>query len=169
MLPINTFNWEDNPIDRFYDKYTVETYSTPESASAAWCKKEIWKAEFENAYQMLRGMANPKIDSVQTDIDDSAKTFEEYVEAYSSVYMAYDWSNAFYNDGVEWSDEIFYGTGASGAAAECEAGLYRQATLELYRMINDRFTSVDEAFAFDEQEYLQYLCDEIGLNVIDNE
>ena len=36
-------------------------------------------------------------------------------------------------------------------------------------MMNDRFESVDEAFIFDEQEYLDYLRYEAYLNVIENE
>ncbi len=158
VLPVNELDWENNPIDRFYDKYTIEAYSTPEEAAAAACERDIWKAEFDNAYQMLRGMANPKFDSLQDDIDDSAKAFEEYVKIYSDLYMAYEWSSAYQSNGSEWADDIFYGTGASGAALACEAELYRRATLDLYRMMNDRFESVDEAFIFDEQEYLDYLC-----------
>ncbi len=169
VLPIDLHDWENNPIDRFYDKYMVETYSTPETAAAAYCEKEIWKAELENAYQLLRGMANPKVESLQHDIDESAKAFEEYVEAYGEIYMAYEWSSAYQNDGVEWSDDIFYGTGASGEASACKAKLYRQATLDLYRMMNDRFESVDEAFIFDEQEYLNFLRKNSYLNVINNE
>ncbi len=169
VLPVRLLDWENNPIDRFYQKYTVEAYSTPEEAAAAACERDIWKAEFDNAYQMLRGMANPKFPSLQDNIDDSAETFEKYTEVYADLYMAYEWSSAYNNDGVEWADDIFYGTGASGAASACKAGLYRKATLDLYRMMNDRFESVDEAFIFDEQEYLDYLRNEAYLNVIENE
>ncbi len=169
VLPVKLLDWENNPIDRFYDKYTIEAFSTPEEAAAAACERDIWKAEFDNAYQMLRGMANPKFPSLQDDIDDSAEAFEQYVKVYADLYMAYEWSSAYHNDGTEWADDIFYGTGASGAAFACEAELYRQATLDLYRMMNDRFESVDEAFIFDEQEYLDYLRNEAYLNVIENE
>ncbi len=164
VLPVNLLDWENNPIDRFYDKYAIEAFSTLDEAVAAMCEKEIWKAEFDNAYQMLRGMANPKVDSLQDDIDDSVEEFEEYVKAYAEIYMAYEWSDAYFSDCLGWSDEIFYGTGASGAATACEAELYRQATLDLYRMMNDRFASVDEAFVFDEHKYLCALS-EAGISV----
>ena len=169
VLPVQMLDWENNPIDRFYRKYTIEALSTPEEAAAAACERDIWKAEFDNAYQLLRGMANPKFPSLQDDIDDSAEAFEKYVSAYADLYMAYEWSSAYHNDGAEWADDIFYGTGASGAASACKAELYRQATLDLYKMMNDRFESVDEAFIFDEQEYLDYLRYEAYLNVIENE
>ncbi len=169
VLPVNLLDWENNPIDRFYEKYTIEALSTPEMSVAAMCERDIWKAEFDNAYQMLRGMANPKFPSLQDDIDYSAEAFEEYVRAYADLYMAYEWSSAYYSDGTEWADDIFYGTGASGAAFECEANLYRRATLDLYRMMNDRYTSVDEAFVFNEEEYLNYLYNEAHLNVIENQ
>jgi len=164
VFPITLLNWENNPIDRFYNTFTVEAYDTISEQTEAFIYREAWLTEFNNALQMLSGMANPKIDSIQNDIDAIRENFAQYAESYSSLYAVYDWSDGFFSDGNELKDKITYGSGATAASLYCEAELYRQATLDLYRMMNDRFSDVDDAFVFDAQEHLARLS-EAGISV----
>ena len=156
-------DWEDNPIDRFYRRYSLPGASTLEIALEASAYAQAWRAKAEHAYALLAERAvSPEYAEMARDaweVLSACVPRQAELEAWSA------YSDAFEPEFYDASYGVCSGTGLSGFQQSCQADLYREQVRTLYRQYIFE-TDLDEAFVFDPEAYLSLLRDEYGLTVL---
>ena len=156
-------DWEDNPIDRFYRRYSLPGASTLEIALEASAYAQAWRAEAEQAFALLAERAvSPEYAEMARDAWEALSACvprQAELEAWSAH------SDAFEPEFYDASYGVCSGTGLSGFQQSCQADLYREQVRTLYRQYIFE-TDLDEAFVFDPETYLSLLRDEYGLTVL---
>lgn len=164
-LPLYGLDWEDNPIDRFYQTYRVDWASTVEFRVFALADKTVWQAEAEHAYDLLEARGNFGFDAVAAE---TREAFFAYAERQAKLEAYYTTSNAFGDDGGV-SDALAGGSSLPGFQSANAADLYRAQALKLYGLLETDcgFAATDEAFVFDPDAYLTTLREDCGLTVVE--
>lgn len=159
-------DWEDNPIDRFYRRYSLPGSPTLEIALEASAYAQAWQAEAEHAYALLAeravepayaDMARDAWDALSACVPRQAK-----LEAWSAYSDAFE--PEFYNA----SYGVIRGTGLPGFQESLRANLYREQVRALYTQYMPG-TDLDERFVFDPEAYLSLLRDEYRLTVLEKQ
>lgn len=161
-LPANRLNWQDNPISRFYERYTVDAPSTMQLNAHSMAYYMLWQREFEHGCELLRERSNfeyvNELVDILPDSLDSAAQDIGIIDAY------FNNSNAFDEDFIE-GDNLLRGSAFSGEAWEASADFMEEAALWLYSLLEYEVSSADELFVFSEEDYVNYLTNEFGCTV----
>lgn len=157
-------DWEDNPIDRFYRRYSLPGASTLEIALEASAYAQAWQAEAEHAYALLAERAvSPEYAEMARDAWEALSACvprQAELEAWSA------YSDAFTPESYDASYGVCRGTGLPGFQQSGQASLYREQVRMLYSQYLFE-TDLNEAFVFDPEAYLSLLRDEYGLTVLE--
>ena len=159
-------DWEDNPIDRFYRRYSLPGSSTLEIALEASAYAQAWRAEAEHAYALLAERAvSPEYAEMARDAWEALSACvprQAELEAWSAYSDAFE--PEFYNA----SYGVIRGTGLPGFQESLRANLYREQVRALYTQYMPG-TDLDERFVFDPEAYLSLLRDEYRLTVLEKQ
>lgn len=165
-LDLYGLDWEDNPIDRFYRRYSLPGASTLEIALEASAYAQAWRAEAEHAYALLAERAvSPEYAEMARDAWEALSASvprQAELEAWSA------YSDAFEPEFYDASYGVCSGTGLSGFQQSCQADLYRKQVRALYTQYMPG-TDLDEAFIFDPEAYLSLLRDGYHLTVVEKQ
>lgn len=152
-------DWEDNPIERFYRRYSLPGSTTLELNLEASAYMDAWKAEAEHAYALLAEQAvNPDCAEMARAAAEAADNYAEQ-QAQLKAWVLY--SNAFDGD---WDGNLAWGTGLSSFEAGHAAGMYEAQVREIYTQLFV-VQDLDEVFVFDPGAYLHHLRDDYELTV----
>jgi len=167
------FNWDSNPIDSFWESYGLAS-STSSNRDLSHYKLAIadaWESELIHAYELLEGCINPAIsdqqkENIHTQLDQALEHYLEYGKASSELDALAGATGFFAAPGVD-SEAWPAGSGFGGYREALRGEVYREETLRIYELINEYycFSSIDDAFAFDDKEFIELLREEYQIEV----
>ena len=137
----------NNPIDDFFKQeiYPNSGSTTVEINVNAMLYRDAWKAEMDNAHEMLLSRAHEELKGY---IEASQEQFITFCETEIEV------AKSMFSDGYETESggHVFYGSGAPANGNYAVAKLYKQRTFDLFYYLAN--IGEDIAFAFDKDVFL---------------
>ncbi len=167
-------NWEENPIDDFLARYEL---SEKTSFNAAMCSyreavSDLWLVEVEHGYDLLKNCLNSSLDEEnreywQDTIDQTLENFLLYADESAYLEATVAASNVFVSEEYDGTN-IMAGTALGGYHMSLRAELHRKEALRVYAALEWvlEYESVEEAFVFDEAEFLSTVTEKYGIELV---
>lgn len=137
--------FKNNPINNFFDTHELIGSDTSSMSDCAFLKRRLWKAEMDNAYNVL-------ISHAHKDIKDSLKKdqtkINEYAEIEANIFCAINGSDAFGDEGGQIPEKIAYGTICGVLWNTTIAEIFENKTKELFEYC--KILGIDIRFIFNE-------------------
>ncbi|MCL2753685.1 MAG: hypothetical protein FWE44_06015 [Defluviitaleaceae bacterium] len=157
---------EINPIDRFFAEIESEIdfqVSTGSMVVNGFVVATAWKAEIENAYEILISMTQN--DFVKETLHNEMHHYMEYVRNLAEINAMIDASNAFWYD---YDDDLLFGSLARITRSWRIAQMYRDKALSLLerlQVVNSGWHQFDgrldfSLFVFDAEDFLEWMKQE---------